>query len=152
MQFLRPSRRELVLVLLTLGFSYVLFASVQEEAGASRSKGASWASQYISGSRLGKLADPSFSPSSWNFWSGSGSARSAATCDSKEADFWAGARQYGTTPRTDTVFGSEGQGPDDEVLMSKEERLLATKKVGHAPGWTMMERAYVYNGSVYVVT
>jgi hypothetical protein len=147
-QFLRPSRRELVLVLLTLGFSYVLFASIQGQGPSG--KGPSWASQVISGSSLGKLSDPSQSPSRWNFWS---SDSTSAKCQVSEADFWTQAQAYGSTPRDDAK--SPLLGPDDEVdeaLMSREERLFGTVKVGHAPGWTMMERAYVFNGSVYVVT
>jgi hypothetical protein len=29
---------------------------------------------------------------------------------------------------------------------------LVTRLVGHQPGWTVMEQAYVYNGSLYIVT
>lgn len=29
---------------------------------------------------------------------------------------------------------------------------LATTLKGHAPGWTIFERLYIYNGSFYVVT
>lgn len=140
MQFLRPSRRELILVVLTLGVSYILFAGSQTQNGTSKT----WA-EY--GSSLGRLADPATYPSSWSFWSDSDGA-SPATCEAKE-DFWHGVKQYGTASEPDSTGLN---GPDDEVLVSKEERQLGTRKVGHSAGWTMMERAYVYNGSVYVVT
>lgn len=145
-QFLRPSRRELVLVLLTAGVSFILFAgSQQPKDGASN---ATWASS-VYGSSLGKLADSSKYPSSWSSWLGSESS-APTSCDAGEANFWDSAAQYGTASQPDPKYGLNG--PDDDVLVSQEERLLGTHKVGHAPGWTMMERAYVYNGSVYVVT
>lgn len=37
---------------------------------------------------------------------------------------------------------------DDGVEQARSDTVL----LGHQPGWTLMERVYVYNGSLYVVT
>ena len=45
---------------------------------------------------------------------------------------------------TDGFDESEEEAEDDSLHMSK--------LIGHAPGWTLMQDVYVYNGSIYVLT
>ena len=42
--------------------------------------------------------------------------------------------------------GGEEEAEDDELAS------VATVLVGHQPGWTIMERLYIFNGSFYVIT
>ena len=42
--------------------------------------------------------------------------------------------------------GGEEEAEDDEL------ESVSTVLAGHQPGWTMMERLYMFNGSFYVVS
>ena len=41
----------------------------------------------------------------------------------------------------------QGEEAEDDELES-----VATVLTGHQPGWTLMERLYIFNGSFYVIT
>lgn len=45
-------------------------------------------------------------------------------------------------------FGVKGLQPHSSVAGHE----MKTELLGHAPGWTLMDRVYIFNGSFYVVT
>lgn len=133
--FLRPTRRDVLLCLLTLCFAYLLFSPVLpvEPAAPSRSS--------TSGYRLSSLSG--FFPSLFSL------------CQTRSDEV-----TFGETVKA-VGFGAADADADStkieggwEAALDVDEQFanLATTLKGHAPGWTVFERLYIYNGSFYVVT
>ncbi|WVW80851.1 hypothetical protein I302_102841 [Kwoniella bestiolae CBS 10118] len=146
-QFLRPTRRDVLLCLLTLSFSYLLFStpsstSTQPVHLSNTSKG-------------GKYGIPN-----WLFPSSSSSHSSSGVCGvGGEKTFGESVKTYGFSAGVDLDLdlpsGEEsGQSWDGGEEQQEDDELqgLTTELKAHAPGWTVMERLYIYNGSFYAVT
>lgn len=153
---IRPSRRDLILVLLTLSFSYLLFSSPSSSGQPipppTRSSSSTTPSRY-------RLSD-------WSQIWRSNSAAASAAC---AADDLGAVREktFGESVQTFGVARSSiAEGPDEldegsrgefwdggeESAEDDELEAISTVLKGYQPGWTMFERLYVYNGSFYVVT
>lgn len=138
---LRPSRREVLLCLLTLSFSYLLF-SPQPASDPIRPATAS------RGIRIPALSD---------FFT-TESACPPLPPSSRETTFGESTRMIGPNPaivREADEFSRNRNGkPWDQGEEAEDDELesVATVLTGHQPGWTLMERLYIFNGSFYVIT
>lgn len=170
----RPTRRDLILVLLALSTTY-LFLSPRPET-----------------STLGNTADPPVylhpTPIGDNsgtgasgklklipdwLWHSPTSAPNPAPEPARESTFGESVRTYGTSQSGYVMGGSAGAGvgesnriqgmPDQIWDQGNEDRPLSgdsapeingltTELLGHQPGWTLMDRVYLFAGSLYVVT
>lgn len=147
---IRPSRRDFILVLLTLSFSYLLF-STNNEPPTRASTTVAPPSRY-------KLSD-------WSqLWRGNGGGQgrggSCPPVEIREKTFGESVKSYGVSR------ASLAEGPDEldqgqrgefwdggeELAEDDELEAISTVLKGHQPGWTIFERLYIYNGSFYVVT
>lgn len=135
---LRPTRRDVLLCLLTLSFAYLLFSPVPlaEPAALNRSSGG----QY----RLPGLSGLFHSLSS------------LCQARSDEVTFGESVKAVGFGVADAEADYMNGEGGWDAAFDDGEQydefTNLATTLKGHAPGWTIFERLYIYNGSFYVVT
>ncbi|KAL7422875.1 hypothetical protein Q5752_002172 [Cryptotrichosporon argae] len=142
---LRPTRRDALLCILTLSFSYLLFATPSDPA-ASKQVGPPGSSVSTAG-RTSRLSS----------WSGLfGGSQSCPAVEIREKDL-----SFGETLRTvgvgledlDTVANpSQAWDGGEEEQEDDEFQSEATLLLGHAPGWTLADRLYVFNGSFYVIT
>lgn len=137
----RPSRRDVVLCLLTLSFSYLLFSpqptSQQLSGPIIPIRGyriPSWSKIFTSSSEC-----PDVTPTTQQMTFGE-SAKMIGPMVSSVSEVDEFARIRGGKP------WDQGDEAEDDALQS-----AATVLEGHQPGWTLMERLYVYNGSFYVV-
>ena len=135
---IRPTRRDVLLCLLTMSFSYLLFSappSAETIASPANAAGAK-SHQYLPWKTL------------WH--SDESCAVPAAT--GSETTFTESVRGHGLqaideSPKGDAPWdGGEEELEDDQVFPGE------TMNRGHQPGWTLFDRLYVYNGSFYVVT
>lgn len=123
---LRPTRRDLLVVVLTFGIAFVFFTAPQHPAlagGGSSSgsgSGRKWGSLLAGGHRSDNC-DPA-----------DGSVVGHAYPAMKKAGF----------VRAD---------PNQKVFNDDFSHMM-TKKVGHSDGWTMFEKLYLFNGQLWVVT
>lgn len=148
---LRPSRRDLILVLITLSFSYLLFSSPDNPTRSSEVVPVTPPSRY-------RLPD-------WSLWRSSHSSPSCspaslAAAAGREKTFGESVKTYGVSR------ASVGEAPDEldvgqrgeywdggeESAEDDELEAISTLLKGYQPGWTIFERLYIYNGSFYVVT
>ncbi|WWD20713.1 hypothetical protein CI109_105189 [Kwoniella shandongensis] len=158
---LRPTRRDILLCLLTLSFSYLLFStppsldpvivrgSLPGGGGGGRGDGSS-SSRY----RL----------PSWSSFLSSSPSTADETCivnrAGAEVTFGESVRpvgfgKVGEVETIDFIPHVDGAKPWDEGEEEAEDDELegmATIMKGHAPGWTLFERLYIFDGSFYVVT
>lgn len=134
----RPTRRDVLLCLLTLSFSYLLFYSPPNSIPVPRPAASAtstsryhlpWSSVFSSSKSCPPPAGPRH-----------------------DTTFTESVKSYGfggidEQPAGDQRWdGGEEEAEDDEIVAG-ETRLL-----GHAPGWTLFDKLYVFNGSFYVVT
>ncbi|WVQ85943.1 hypothetical protein IAT38_008111 [Cryptococcus sp. DSM 104549] len=132
---LRPTRRDILLCLLTLSFAYLLFSSPPTSDPVAPT------------STTGRYRLPG-----WGSWSGSSAASKCAVQD-KGLRFMDSVKPVGFgSPGDDTAeFGKQWDGGEEEEEDDEFEG-MATVLKGHAPGWTLFEKLYIYNGSFFVVT
>ncbi|OCF33685.1 hypothetical protein I316_04759 [Kwoniella heveanensis BCC8398] len=156
---LRPTRRDILLCLLTLSFSYLLFSTPSTEgiptpAPLTARPGAGSPSADGGGSGTGRYKLPG-----WFFpGSSSSSSASAVDCESgKELTFSESVKPVGFGNDDTTEFSpalADGKPWDEGEEEEEDDELqgLTTIFRAHAPGWTLAEKLYIYNGSFYVVT
>lgn len=135
---LKPTRRDVLLCLLTLSFAFLLFspAPLAEPATLNRSSGGQYRLPGLSG-LFHSLSSLCQARSDEVTFGESVKAVGFGAADA-EADYM------------NIEGGWEAAFDDDEQY--DEFINLATTLKGHAPGWTIFERLYIYNGSFYVVT
>ncbi|WWC65051.1 uncharacterized protein I303_107665 [Kwoniella dejecticola CBS 10117] len=150
----RPTRRDLLLCLLTLSFSYLLFSTPSTTSQTLRSPTSSSASPYSS---------PKYRLPNWLFpsttISGSGSGVCSIGEGKGELTYSESVRTYGfSTPSEaedtlglDLGKGSKSWDEGEEEQEDDELEGLTTTLKAHSPGWTVMERLYIHNGSFYAV-
>ena len=131
---IRPTRRDVLLCLLTLSFSYLLFTP----------PGTAGTASYT----------PKPAPNRWSslFSGGSTTGSQCTTTGSQEVTFGESVRTYGPNAGIDTIkSGPVWDGGEEEA---EDDGLAGVQTVllGHAPGWTLMDRVYIYNGSFYIIT
>ena len=145
----RPSRRDLILVLITLSFSYLLFSTGEAPTRASTT-----------------VEPPSrYRLSDWSqLWRGSGPPHGAGAggrgggygpVEIREKTFGESVKSYGLQSASEMGDAREGGGSwdtEEESAEDDELEALSTVLKGHQPGWTIFEKLYIYNGSFYVVT
>ena len=147
----RPTRRDLLLVLITLSFSYLLFSSPTADAPLVAQPAAT---------RIDQNAPSRYRLPDWSqLWKTK--QEQAQACDSlempRERNYGESVRTYGVS-RASLAEGpdalDDGQGWDGGVEEAEDDELegISTKLTGHQAGWTMIEKLYIYNGSFYVVT
>lgn len=124
---LRPSRRDLLLVLLTFGVAWLFFASPSTPASPGRSDIYAESSRS---SRLGSLTGL--------LRGGKGG--------------YDGAAGEGAVTYTESVKKVGFKADSSEDVDPEQFAHLNTKMLGHTPGWTMFEKLYLFNGQLYVVT
>jgi hypothetical protein len=145
----RPTRRDILLVLITLSFSYLLFSSPTPEAPLAPRPAPVRAEQP---SRY-RLPD-------WSqLWKTK--QEQVQACDSlempRERNYAESVRTYGIS-KASLAEGpddlDDGRGWDGGVEEAEDDELegISTVMTGHQAGWTMFEKLYIYNGSFYVVT
>ena len=134
----RPTRRDLVLCLLTLSFSYLLFSQPSTESFAlpTSVRLPQWSSFFPS------------SPPAAGAAGGEGAGRVSFSESVRpvRVDWGEGDLDELRDPSGVSWDGGEEEAEDDEA-----ENAI-TILDGHAPGWTLFDRLYLYNGSFYVVT
>ncbi|WOO79298.1 uncharacterized protein LOC62_02G002829 [Vanrija pseudolonga] len=121
---LRPTRRDVILVVLSLAFA-LLFLTPSHHPNAAAPRPSS-----KSGGRFGK----------WGSILGPSQAHSVL----REPSFEETVQPAG--------FVSADGVSHDDAAESDEFADKATVMLGHTPGWTMFERVYIYNGQMVVVT
>ncbi|WVO17415.1 hypothetical protein L204_105107 [Cryptococcus depauperatus] len=137
--FLRPTRRDLLLCIVTLSFSYLLFSPPLNTQGVS--------------------VNPAFASKYSHSWGRFGSffpASSSTSCPQINNEvIWSetvkpvgfGVAGSGKFRQGTKVWaGGEEEEEDDEF------QTLSTVLKAHSPGWTIFEKLYIHNGSFYVVT
>ncbi|WWD07339.1 hypothetical protein V865_005437 [Kwoniella europaea PYCC6329] len=148
-QVLRPTRRDILLCLLTLSFSYLLFST----------PGSTTTQSIYPSSTGGKYKIPNWLfPSSHS--SSSSSSSGACAIGGGEKTFGESVKTYGFNMNTNIddddlpIGGGNGKSWDGGEEQQEDDELqgLTTDLKAHAPGWTIMERLYIYNGSFYAVT
>ncbi|WWC92261.1 uncharacterized protein L201_007215 [Kwoniella dendrophila CBS 6074] len=158
---LKPTRRDILLCLLTLSFSYLLFSNPTATPQNIRSPNPISSSSSSIPNEGSKYKLPNwFFPSS----SSSSSLSSSSVADicniggsSKELTFGESVKTFGfgsgeTTD--DIVENGSGKLWDQGEEQQEDDELqgLVTNLKAHSPGWTIMERLYIFNGSFYAVT
>lgn len=152
-----PTRRDLILIVLTLTSSYLL-TSILSESPANL--------QAFPPSRNYYPAAPAGSGSSGKNYIPSWLWPPASHHESiREESFGESVRTYGSSAITpSSVLSKTGleewdQGSEEMAVSSGMGvgntaglEGMKTKLLGHAPGWTLMDRVYIFNGSFYVVT
>lgn len=123
---LRPTRRDVILVVLSLAFA-LLFLTPSQHPNAAAPRPSSSKS---GGGRFGK----------WGSILGPSPAHAVV----REPSFEETVQPAG-------FVSTEGVSHDD-TAESDEFADKATLMLGHTPGWTMFERVYIYNGQMVVVT
>lgn len=151
---IRPSRRDIILVLLTLSFSYLLFG------GGSDIPARSGTIETVTPPSRYRLSD-------WSLFRSSHSSAASCTADSlalagsgREKTFGESVKTYGVSRASvgeapdELDPGSRGEFWDGGEESAEDDELEAISTVlkGYQPGWTIFERLYIYNGSFYVVT
>lgn len=141
----RPTRRDLLLCLLTLSFSYLLFSP----SPTSNPTPHPIAAIKSTGSGIGSSTSRYKLP--WtSIFKGDSCPQSGHHIT--ETTFTDSVKSAGIPDSGDAVVGEkwdagvEEADEDDEVLQG--ETILR----GHQPGWTLFEKLYLYNGSFYIVT
>lgn len=127
---LRPTRRDLVLVLLTFAAAYLFLGP---HAAVGRAKTAAQSGR----SRFNSLTD---------LISGKNKAE---ICDHVPGSGQGGLLFDESVKKVGFVKNAEkpvGDDEDDEFA----DRITHLK--GHSPGWTLFEKLYLFNGQLYVVT
>jgi hypothetical protein len=147
----RPTRRDVLLILITLSFSYLLFSSPTPEAPLA----ARPAPPRVDQSAASRYRLPDWS----QLWKTK--QEQAQACDSlempRERNYAESVRTYGVS-RASLAEGpdalDDGQVWDGGVEEAEDDELegMSTVLKGHQAGWTMFEKLYIYNGSFYVVT
>jgi hypothetical protein len=158
-QSIKPTRRDVLLILITLSFSYLLFSSptqpdrlVPRPTTSIKSDPLAKAQVEGSGSRY-RLPD-------WSHLWNSKHGQNSQDCDisqmPRERNYEESVRTYGVS-RASLSEGPDGldhgawDGGVEEAEYDELEGISTTLK-GHQAGWTMFEKLYIYNGSFYVVT
>ncbi|WVR08542.1 hypothetical protein IAU60_005597 [Kwoniella sp. DSM 27419] len=148
---LRPTRRDVLLCLVTLSFSYLLFSS----PGGSQSVPAP---KINGGPGTAGASGGRYRLPGWFFpTSSSGEESAVSQACGREITFGESVKPVGFGYDDTTEFHPalpDGKPWDEgeEELEDDELEGLTTVLKGHAPGWTLAEKLYVYNGSLYVVT
>lgn len=160
---LRPTRRDILLCLLTLSFAYLLFSPapdtipIPNQAPSSVGKHSPIAAAGGGGGyRLLGLGNLFYGPSD------SSSKEYCATPSQSHQETFGesvkpvgfgsllggdvGDRRTGLEGVDKNWDGGEEQAEDDEL------QGMTTILRGHAPGWTLFDKLYIHNGSFYVVT
>lgn len=147
---IRPSRRDLILVLLTLSFSYLLFSTNEPPTRAtttvdppSRYKLSDWSQLWRGGSHTDNGVGGSCGPVEIREKTFGESVKSYGVSRASLAE---GADELDRGAKGEFWDGGEESAEDDEL------EAISTVLKGHQPGWTIFERLYIYNGSFYVVT
>lgn len=174
---LRPSRRDLLLVVLTLSLSYLAFGRGEGSQPVAAFSPSSLLSQRpISGKNSGNHPPNGGLPEyldSWKSPLGSFSSIPAASkcppgiqvlkhetftesVETRGFDGVALAKAKGTSSSGDggkSETTTAAAAPIDWDDMEDETvQEMMTVKLAHQPGWTLAEKFYLYNGSIYVVT
>ncbi|GFZ48068.1 hypothetical protein JCM24511_05816 [Saitozyma sp. JCM 24511] len=156
---IRPTRRDILLCLLTLSFSYLVFSSppaASETAFVAttriRPPTATAPSRIPNWSKLwGSKVEPDLSCSAEETLREETYGESVKTYGSSVVNLAAldvdvdslGVGKSGATNK----WGVEGEQAEDDELTG-----VTTSLKGHEAGWTLMDQVYVFNGSLYVVT
>ena len=173
----RPTRRDILLCLLTISFSYLLFSSPQSSSSAVFPFASSTSTSRTNRNSASSSDSGYFGK--WNFFSQSDSCP-AVSEDRAERTFGESVQTHGFTnspshfntesvdvivtggskddvtgiEQTDLEISAEGtwweEGEDEDEDDELENG--ATVLRGFQPGWTLVDRLYLYNGSFYVVT
>lgn len=164
----RPTRRDILLVLLTLSTSYLLFTPRPDPSASPLSSIPPITSSSSPALSLTAPAKPKTYIPDW-LWPTSGPSTSCPTGTGvREETFDESIRTYGSThfsgriPAEDRIEGFD-QGNEDFGIAHPsgegnvkgtegELRDIKTELLGHQAGWTLADRLYVFNGSFYVVT
>jgi hypothetical protein len=171
----RPTRRDVLLVLLTISTSYLFFTPRLDVSAQLRQpiKAISSPSASLSAGSVG--AGKKYIPDwLWPVYTPPSSEGDGAGV--REETFGESVRTYGySAVAGSAVEGGRVQGMgleewdqgSEEYSVTgqvhghdKEDREgnkgglegMKTELLGHAPGWTLMDRVYIFNGSFYVVT
>ncbi|KAK4688610.1 hypothetical protein P7C73_g1504, partial [Tremellales sp. Uapishka_1] len=148
---IRPTRRDVLLCLLTLSFSYLLFSSHLEPSNGNL--------LGPDGRPIPNVSSRLRIPGLSYLYGPSEDSCPAAKVISRETTFGESVKTYGLALGDNDIDelvpnhggvpwdGGEEAAEDDEFLGAAHTTLL-----GHAPGWTIMDKLYVFNGSFYVVT
>lgn len=126
---IRPTRRDLLLVVITAAIAYFFFTAPERRGPVLSTK-------------------PSNKPSRLQ------SLQHALTGSSQVC-----APQGGTGPHDRAFadhlqkvgFSAAAKAPDSEEAEEEYEK-LETKMIGHTPGYTMFEKLYLFNGQFWVLT
>lgn len=150
---LRPTKRDLLLCLLTFSFSYLFLHSPP---------GASHPISSYTNTQGGSKSNIGYRIPVWPF--GSGNTPSTPAVKSsvggqstivEEESYTDSVKPVGMSAEVLQPHHGGGVHAWDEGQEAAEDDELGgviTVLRGHQPGWTLMERVYVYNGSFYVVT
>nr|XP_019007353.1 uncharacterized protein I206_07919 [Kwoniella pini CBS 10737]OCF46134.1 hypothetical protein I206_07919 [Kwoniella pini CBS 10737] len=162
----RPTRRDLLLCLLTLSFSYLLFSTPSSNTTIQTLK----SPKSSSNSNSSKYKLPN-----WLFPSSSSSSSSSIKSNSKicnlgenynnELTYSESVKtfgflnpselqegEFGSLELDSTINkGSKSWDEGEEEQEDDELESLTTSLKAHSPGWTVMEKLYIYNGSFYAV-
>jgi hypothetical protein len=119
---LRPTRRDLILVIISFTLGYLFFTAPDRRVSDATSRLKSVASAFTGGND--KCAVPG--------------AVSGPLFENQVAKVG-----FQFTP------GEDGAESDEEL---DEYTKMETKLLGHTPGWTMFEKLYIFNGQFWVLT
>ncbi|KAK8850528.1 hypothetical protein IAR55_004446 [Kwoniella newhampshirensis] len=156
---LRPTRRDILLCLLTLSFSYLLFSSPPTvdsviSRGSIPAGGSPAAAGASSSSRYKLPSWGTFFPVSSSLddsCSAVGGVREVSFVDSVKP---VGFGTIGVDASEFVPASDDGRPWDEGEEEAEDDELegVATILRGHAPGWTLFDRLYIFNGSFYIVT
>ncbi|WRT70692.1 uncharacterized protein IL334_007690 [Kwoniella shivajii] len=164
---IRPTRRDILLCLLTLSFSYLLFSSPStsesipikphsqlQKSSSSYSSKSSLSSKYKfpdwlfpASSSSSSSSSASHSSSSGHYGSGIGEVTFGESV--KPCGFGNDAED--TTEFIPALKDGKPWDEGEEELEDDELESSVTILKAHSPGWTVMEKLYIYNGSFYAV-
>jgi len=146
----RPTRRDLVLMFLTLSFSFLMFSpSPTSLPVAIPSPGPLGRGSY-------RIPLPAWLSSSPSLHSGERPPPASRELTFGESVKFVGPSTSGTYGAVTGLAAEEGDGMAwdgaEEEAEDNEWEAGSTRLRGFAPGWTLMDSVYIYNGSIYVIT
>jgi hypothetical protein len=151
---LRPTKRDVLLCLVTLTFSFLFFSQPSTPSAAVDSPnsghgigGWSWRSSFSSSKASGSAGAAKGGYGEEGF---SDTVRSVGL--SSEVNNAATEDELAELAELKAGTEVKDQWDEEEEMEDDEFDNKVTILAGHQPGWTLFERLYLYNGSFYVVT